>query len=94
MSASRSGHESIMRLLLSHGAKQELHTSNGLTAVHWAVHDGQSGVVELLCAAPGAVTALAMKTDVVNGSCTPLALAIQEGHAACEAVLRAHGAPE
>jgi len=95
MRASWSGHESVVRLLLSRGAKQELQSVNCYTALHWAVEEDRSGVVALLCAAPGATTALALKTSsAVLGSYTPLALAIFLGHAACEAVLRAHGAPE
>jgi hypothetical protein len=91
--ASIKGHESVARLLLSHGAKQELQ-NNGYTALHWAVEGDRPGVVALLCAGPGAAATLALKTDDVNGHFTPLALAIYRGRAACEAVLRAHGAPE
>jgi hypothetical protein len=91
MSASFNGHESVVRLLLSRGAKQELQ-NNGYTALHWAVEGGRPGVVAMLCAAPGAAAALALKTDALHGRCTPLALAIHLGHAKCEAVLRAHGA--
>ena len=83
-----------MRLLLSRGAKQELQIANGNTALHFAVNDDRPAVVELLCAAPGAAAALALKASAELGRRTPLALAIHRGHAACEAVLRAHGAPE
>jgi len=92
--ASRFGCESVVRLLLSRGAKQELQGNNGLTALHWAVHDDHSGVVALLCSAPGAAAALALKSDAVNGCRTPLGMAIFMRRASCEAVLRAHGAPE
>ena len=93
--ASSRGHESVVRLLLSRGAKQELQDALGYTALHLAVLGDHPGVVELLCAAPGAAAALALKTSsAVVGSRTPLALAIHRGRAACEAVLRAHGAPE
>jgi ankyrin repeat protein len=81
-----------VRLLLSRGAKQELQDVVGDTALHNAVLSGDhSGIVELLCAAPGAATALALRNQ--EGS-TPLALAIIGDRAACVAVLRAHGATE
>ena len=92
--ASSKGHESVVRLLLSRGAKQELQGVHGFTALHWTVDGNRPAVVALLCAAPGAATALALKTIAVYGSLTPLADAILYGHAACEAVLRAHGAPQ
>ena len=92
--ASSKGHESVVRLLLSRGAKQELQDRGGYTALHDAVLGNHPGVIELLCAAPGAAAALALKTIAAYGSRTPLAMAIGGGRAACEAVLRAHGAPE
>jgi ankyrin repeat protein len=81
----------VVRLLLSRGAKQELQDEVGYTALHYAVFGDRLGVVALLCTGPGAAAALALKTSA--GS-TPLSLAIHRGHAACEAVLRAHGATE
>jgi ankyrin repeat protein len=83
-----------VRLLLSRGAKQELQDDWGYTALHSAVSGNRPAVVALLCAAPGAAAALALKTDAAHYSRTPLAPAINFGRAACEAVLRAHGAPE
>ena len=94
MAASSRGHESVVRLLLSRGAKQELQTNIGFTALHYAVEGNRPAVVALLCAAPGAAPALALKTSAAYGSRTPLSHAISFGRAACEAVLRAHGAPE
>jgi hypothetical protein len=94
MYASRYGHESVVRLLLSRGAKQELQDDWGDTALHYAVEGNRPGVIALLCAAPGAAAALALKTSAGFGSRSPLSLAIHRGSAACEAVLRAHGAPE
>ena len=94
MSASYRGHESVVRLLLSRGAEQDLQSNSGYTALHYAVDGNRPGVVALLCAAPGAAAALALKTSAAYGVHTPLALAIHRGRAACEAVLRAHGAPE
>ena len=80
-----------MRFLLARGARQEPQDSGGLTALHWAVHDNHLSTVELLCAAPGAAAALALRDRQGR---TPFALAIQYGHAACAALLRARGAPE
>ena len=94
MHASRFGYESVVRLLLARGAKQELQDHKGFTALHAAVNGDRPAVVELLCAAPGAAAALALKASAELGRRTPLALAIHRGHAACVAVLRAHGAPK
>ena len=94
MSASQAGRESVVRLLLSRGAKQELQDHEGYTALHYAVFGNCPVVVELLCTAPGAAAALALKTSAAHGSRSPLSLAIHLGRAAFEAVLRAHGAPE
>ena len=94
MRASYEGHEAVVRLLLSRGAKQELQINGGYTALHLAVFGDRPAVVALLCAAPGAAAALALKTSAGIGSHKPLSYAILHGRAACEAVLRAHGAPE
>jgi ankyrin repeat protein len=93
-SASGAGHEAIVRLLLSRGAKQELQDRFGFVALHSAVHRNHPNVVALLCSSTGASVALALTPRATWGSRTPLAWAIHRGHAACEAVLRAHGAPE
>jgi hypothetical protein len=85
------GREGIARLLLERGAKLELQDKCGETALHTAVRGDRSNVVEMLCAAPGATTALALRSD---GGTTPLALAVLLQHDACVAVLRARGAPE
>jgi ankyrin repeat protein len=92
--ASLTGHEAVVRLLLSRGAKQELQTDSGHTALHSAIEGDHPSIVALLCAAPGATAALALKTSAAHDSRTPLSHAIVLGRAACEAVLRAHGAPE
>jgi ankyrin repeat protein len=89
MSASMRGHEGIVRLLLARGAKQELQDSDGDTALHDAVIDDCDNIVALLCAAPGAAAALALRD---SGGRTPLGLAVSQGEAACMAVLRARGA--
>jgi ankyrin repeat protein len=90
MAASWKGRESIVRLLLERGARLELQCTGGWTAQHLAVKDDHAIVLEALCSAKGAATALALRNS--NGR-TPLALAIAHGSAACEAVLRAHSAP-
>jgi hypothetical protein len=90
MHASNNCHEAVVRLLLSRGAKQELQSDDGDTALHMAVYGNSSVVVALLCAAPGAAAALSIR----GTNRTPLAWAIALGRAECEAVLRAHGAPE
>ena len=79
-----------MRLLLERGARLELQSTGGWTALHYAVGGDHAVVLEALCSAQGAATALALRDG--DGQ-TPLAMAIAEGRAACEAVLRAHGAP-
>ena len=70
---------------------KELQDKFGETALHWAILRDHPGVVALLCAAPGAAAAFALRN---NYGQTPLALAISMGRAACEAMLRAHGATE
>ncbi len=87
MSASIEGHEGVVRLLLAHGARQELQ-NGGVTALYRAVLNDHAGIVALLCAAPGAAAALALRC----GGKTPLGIAIEHRRTASEAVLRAHGA--
>ena len=90
MAASLEGHEGVVRLLLERGARLELQDHmDGDTALHYAVDRNHAAVLEALCSAQGAATALALRNSFGQ---TPLALAIVLGHAACEAVLRAHGA--
>jgi ankyrin repeat protein len=88
------GHDNVVRLLLARGSTQELQCYGGFTALHYAVFGNCPGVVALLCTGPGATAALALKTRANNRHPTPLAHAIHYGYAACEAGLRAHGAPE
>ena len=90
MYASSNGRESVVRLLLEHGARLEPQDNSGSTAQHLAVDGNHAVVLEALCSAPGAAAALALRDR--DGQ-TPLAFAIWIGHTACEAVLRAHGAP-
>jgi ankyrin repeat protein len=84
-------HEGVVRALLARGARQDLRGSNGWTALHYAAATGLASLVALLCATPGAAAALALRNR--DGE-TPLAVAVLLGRAECEAVLRAHGAPE
>ena len=87
------GHEAVVRLLLSRGARPESQDDDGgYTALHYALAGSDCpGVVALLCAAPGGAAALAL--DDKRGR-TPLAISISCGRTASEAVLRAHGATE
>ena len=99
MLASMNGRKDNVRALLARGARQELQCSDGRTALHKAAWSGHAGVVELLCAAPGAATALAQRDKY---GCTPLAAALSPpgpfssattaGQDACAAMLRAQGA--
>jgi len=88
MWAALAGHEGVVRLLLARGARLDMRSNESNTALLFAVENKRVGVVALLCAAPGAAAALALKLD----GRTPLGHAIALGHAACEAILRAHGA--
>ena len=108
MSAVKRFREDSVRALLARGARQEPQNTYGETAVHIAVlgHNTSAtsagspaaaasllraarSIVELLCAAPGAATALSLRD---SSGRTALDCAVQGGHAACAAVLRAHGA--
>jgi ankyrin repeat protein len=84
--ASRNGSEDAVRILLARGAQQGLRDSGGMAALHQAASYGYAGIVEMLCTAPGAAAALALRDGKGR---TPLAAA---SGAACAAVLRAHGA--
>ena len=65
-----------MRLLLARGARQELQNKDGASALHRAAEEGHAGVVEQLCAAPGAASAVALCDKIGR---TPLALAVSSG---------------
>jgi ankyrin repeat protein len=90
MWASICGHEGVVRLLLARGARQKPQDSDGDTAMHDALYNDRASIVALLCAARGAAAALALRNHRGH---TPLGLAVERGRAACEAVLRARGAP-
>jgi ankyrin repeat protein len=89
MWASQEGHKGAVRLLLARGARQELQNENGWAALHYAAKNGHTGVVELLCAASGAIAALTLRN---RHGCTPLEIADRKDHAAIASVLRAYGA--
>jgi ankyrin repeat protein len=72
--ASWRGNEAAVRLLLERGARQELQNKQGMTALHHAARKGYAGVVELLCAAPGAAAAAALRDYMYSE--TPLILAV------------------
>jgi ankyrin repeat protein len=89
--ATFAGRGYAVRELLACGARQELQDEHGMTALHYASLEGRASVVELLlCIAPGAAAALALRN---KDGATPLKLAIRAGHAACADALRFHGAP-
>ena len=75
MWASRNGHERAVRLLLARGARQELQCES-MAALHCAAMKGHAGIVEQLCAAPGAAAALALRD---KDGYTPLSLALSIG---------------
>ena len=85
--ASMRGHEGVVRALLARGARLKPGSSRLLSALHWAANNGHAGVVELLCAAPGA----AVDAEESDGD-RPLLLASREGREGAVRVLLAHGA--
>jgi hypothetical protein len=89
MIASEDGRVGAVCALLARGARQTWRNIRGGAALHEAARGGHASIVELLCAAPGAATALALRD---RDGHTPLAVAVLTGHDACAAVLRAHGA--
>ena len=59
--ASQHGHADIVHMLLARGARQELQTRDGHTALHCAVIFEHFDIVEQLCSASGAIFALEAK---------------------------------
>ena len=91
--ASQFGREDIVRLLLARGARQELQTHDGHTALHCAVIFAHFGVVEQLCSAPGAIVAL--KAERRHDGRTPRWIAVyrskwNENHERLVDILSAH----
>ncbi len=82
-------HRSIgaVRALLAHGARQDLRSDSGSSALHQAAHSGEASVIELLCATPGAQ----VDAQDSNGY-TPLMLASEGGREGAVSALLAHGA--
>ena len=67
--------------------------------MHVAAKEGHAGVVELLCAAPGAALALALRDGkgrtpraALSHPPAPFFPATKAAQDACAAVMRAHGA--
>ncbi len=81
----------IALLLLDAGAAVDAH-KRGQTALHWAARRGEMEMAELLLARGAAVEARAWLTTGERETTTPLALALQGGHAAMAELLRRHGA--
>jgi tetratricopeptide (TPR) repeat protein len=102
--ACEQAHEGAVRALLARGADVGAQDSTGFCALHTAVLRGEHSVLALLCAAPGAAAAMALRARRSNGIApggaddvvlTPLGFALHWGGAAreaCAAVLRAAGA--
>ena len=76
-----------VRLLLKQGADANAAQGDGMTALHWAAHNGDAGQVRMLFVAGARVDATTR-----NGSYTPLHLAAKAGNAAAVAALLGAGA--
>jgi len=86
-------HERIAKALLDgkyegRGAEVEALTNYGFTPLMYACMNGHEGVVRLLLARGAKVATRSL------GERTALSLATRYGHAACAALLRAHGATD
>ncbi len=86
------GHEAVVRLLLARGADLEIRLPplHWTSALHSAASVGDARILELLCSMPAAAALLASRDSFGR---TPLATAVVMQRSACEAVLRARGAP-
>ncbi|EST54027.1 ankyrin [Brevibacillus panacihumi W25] len=77
----------VIRLLLEHGAKTDIFDSNGHTCLHTAAfHDDNEALIELLLVHGAQLNARQ------EGKESPLDLAIAQGNARVEALLRRAGA--
>jgi hypothetical protein len=102
--ACEQAHEGVVRVLLARGASVGAQDVTGFCALHTAVLRGEASIVSLLCAAPGAAAAMALRARRSNGVApgglddvvlTPLGFAMHWGGAAreaCASVLRSAGA--
>ena len=84
------GREGLVRLLLARGARVAPQDADGWTAMHWAVAFNRAAVLALLCAAPDADAALALRT--ADGR-TARRMARSDDLPTCEGIMRARGAP-
>ena len=76
-----------VRLLLKQGADANAAQGDGMTALHWAAHNGDAAQVRMLVVAGARLDATTR-----NGSYTPLHLAAKIGNAAAVAALLGAGA--
>lgn len=81
MSASSSGHQSVVRLLIEGGAQVNRADGGGFTALHYATREGNADIVRLLLESGAADEAC-----TADGN-TPLALACRGRHAEIAALL-------
>jgi hypothetical protein len=87
------GHDAVVSLLISRGANQRVAaTPSSLTAMHFAVSFDRPRIVDLLCSAPGASEALALRNS--RGRSVLGYARWSGGRAAMVASLVARGAPE
>ncbi|OAQ69735.1 HET domain-containing protein [Pochonia chlamydosporia 170] len=84
--AAENGHAAVVNLLLARGASVNSTDTLGRTALHRAAASGQDAIVELLTGVDGTVIDLMDSTG-----CTPLLLAVQNGHTAAAKVLLDRG---
>ena len=86
MQAASQGNETIVRLLLTSGAKVNQPLSNGMTALSYAARDGHTAVVALLLSKRAEVN------GVWSDGTTALMLASKKGHIAVVQLLLSKGA--
>ncbi|CAI5791747.1 histone-lysine N-methyltransferase EHMT1-like [Podarcis lilfordi] len=79
-------HESLVELLLAHGADPAVRDHEGNLCLHWAVYVGSPSIARMLLDAGSDVDALNGQGD------SPLHLAAQERRYECLVLLLAHGA--
>ena len=98
MSASQQGHEGVVGLLLSEGARVEQKMVNGATALMAAAWKGQTKCVSLLCADDVYAGSIDMQLDGYNddfgmgAGTSALMVAAKHGQCECVRVLLGAGA--